>query len=225
VTASPASRLWLAPEADALVELAQRLTTVRRRQIDQQLHRAIYTKYLLLPPGPRPLYYNSSVAGRRYTPRGGPAGLYLSFDPATTTAELRAVVFDHDALSIAHEHDPITVISARTSVGGLLDLTDPDTCDALDVTLAELDNDWESEQDAHTKGLGPRPAGQLLAMAAHLTGEFAGIVYASRRTPFGINVVIFPDRLYDDEYVEVIDSTGFMTERLSGTAKRGGPRA
>jgi hypothetical protein len=220
----PALRVWATPEADALVELATRLTTVPRHTITGPLHRGVFLKHVTKSTPPRPLFYEASVGGRRYTPVGGPAGVYLSFDPATPAAELQAFVFDDRIIKESYEHDPFVVYAARARIGGLLDLTDSATCVTLDVTMVELDENWVAAQDLHTRGAGPRPAGQLLALATHLTCEFSGIIYRSRRSPYGKNVVVFPDRLFNDEYIEVVDSERKSVERMTGTAIKPGPR-
>lgn len=177
----------------------------------------MYAAYLLPPvAAPQPLYFNGSLAGRRYTPRKGPAGLYLSFDPSTPPAELRAVVFDHGLPVATREQDPIVLVSVRTVVHRVLDLTDADTRAALELTRADLRADWERGQDEYLAGRGPMPATQLLALTAHLSGLFAGIKYPSARTDFGVNLVVFPDRLdaARGDLLEVVDSASRFAQRL-----------
>jgi len=224
VTGGAASpRPWdlsAAEEGQAIAEIAQRLTTVRRRGIVRHLYRAVYHANLELSTPPNPLYFAGSVAGRRYTPVGGPAGLYLSFDQATTVTELRLLSFLAGE-PVAAPHDPVVICTVEVRVDDVLDLTDPTTCDLLSLTRAELDEDWEAGQAAHIAGTGARPAGQLLALAAHAMHTFSGILFQSRRSDFGSNVVLFPDRLYVDERVEVVDSTGVFRARLEGPCARG----
>jgi RES domain. len=61
------------------------------------------------------------------------------------------------------------------------------------------------------------PATQLLALVAYLTREFVGIKYNSVRTALGTNVVVFPDRLAEEDRLEVVDSTGRLVQRLGAT--------
>jgi hypothetical protein len=60
------------------------------------------------------------------------------------------------------------------------------------------------------------PATQLLALTAHLCGLFAGIKYPSARTDFGVNLVVFPDRLdaARGDRLEVVDSASRFAQRL-----------
>ena len=136
---------------------------------------------------PEPLYFLGSLAGRRYTPRGGPAGLYLAFDPATPPAELRAVVFEHGFPVSSLEHDPIVTIAVRSVVHHVLNLMDPGTVTTLELRDADLKADWEGGQAEYLAGTAPMPATQLLALAAHESGLCAGIKYPSARTDFGVN--------------------------------------
>jgi RES domain-containing protein len=177
----------------------------------------VYAKFLLPPvTDPEPLYFNGSLAGRRFTPRTGPAGLYLTFDPSTPPAELRAVVFEHGFPVASQEHDLILLVAVRAQVHRVLDLTDASILDALDLTPPDLRSDWEAEQDEYLAGRGPMPATQILALTAHASGLFAGIKYPSARTDFGVNMVVFPDRLDSalGDSLEVISSLSGYGQRL-----------
>lgn len=214
--AAPAGRIWDVPQDQAIEAVLARLAGVPRRTIQGTLFRAVYAAYLLPPAAaPEPLYFNGSLAGRRFTPRKGPAGLYLSFDPSTPPAELRTVVFEHGFPVATREHDPIVLVSVRSTVHRVLDLTDAPTRSALDLTRADLRADWEREQDEYLAGRGPMPATQLLALTAHLSGLFAGIKYPSARTDFGVNLVVFPDRLeMGRDCLEVVDAGNRYSQRL-----------
>ena len=214
---APPVRIWNLPLDEAISAVMDRLGRVRRRRIEGTLHRAMYEKFLASPVAvhPDPLYFAGSRAGRRFTPRMGPAGLYLSFDPSTPPAELRTVVFEHGFPVSTEEHDPIVTVAVRTVIHRVLDLTDASTRRSLGLTVADLRADWERGQDEYLAGRGPMPATQLLALTAHASGLFAGIKYPSARTRFGINLVVFPDRLEKShDYLEVIDSTKRYYQRL-----------
>ena len=96
-------------------------------RLTRDFYRAVPLHVLLNPKHapPDPLYYNGSLQGRRFTPISGPAGLYLSEDPATTPAELRMVQFDNCGrlLSVATK-EPQTIVSIRGRVSNTLDPTD-----------------------------------------------------------------------------------------------------
>jgi hypothetical protein len=206
--------LWRLPESGLVHALGERLLDVPRIRITGTLHRAVYAD-LLRRRHPKPLYYKGSVSGRRYTPPGGPAGLYVAFDPATPAAELRLVVFEHGWPVRTTPHDPVTTIAIRSRVGRVLDLTDQKTRRLLSVTQAMLLADWERQQKLHQRGRGRMPATQLLALAAHSVGTVTGIKYPSARAPFGHCLVVFPDRLRNPtDLLEVVDSTGHYQDIL-----------
>lgn len=60
------------------------------------------------------------------------------------------------------------------------------------------------------------PATQILALTTHASGLFAGIKYPSARTDFGVNIVVFPDRLDPalGDSLEVITSLSGYAQRL-----------
>lgn len=192
--------------------------SARRRPRPSRIWDLMYLAHLERPGGtkPEPLYFLGSLAGRRYTPRGGPAGLYLAFDPSTPPAELRAVVFEHGFPVSSQEHDPIVTIAVRSVVHHVLNLMDPVTVTTLELRDADLKADWEGGQAEYLAGTAPMPATQLLALAAHESGLCAGIKYPSARTDFGVNLVVFPDRLDAGrgDRLEVVDSAGRFTQCL-----------
>ena len=142
--------------------------------------------------------------------------MYLAFDPSTPPAELRAVVFEHGFPVSSQEHDPIVTIAVRSVVHHVLNLMDPVTVTTLELRDTDLKADWEGGQAEYLAGTAPMPATQLLALAAHESGLCAGIKYPSARTDFGVNLVVFPDRLDAGrgDRLEVVDSAGRFTQCL-----------
>jgi RES domain-containing protein len=211
-------RLWERPLPDAVVAAGDRLFVAPRIQIAGTLHRAVYAKYLdpAVYSPPQPLYYLGSLDGRRFTPRKGPAGLYLSFDSATPMAELRTVIFHDGVPEPDTSHEPVLVVAIDIVVGRVLDLTQPSVRTMVGLKRSELLSDWERGQEEYLAGRGPMPPTQILAFAAHASGEFAGIKYPSARAPFGTNLVVFPDRLDPacGDSVEVVDPRGRYSQRL-----------
>jgi|GEM_PF-3388134 RES domain-containing protein len=215
---TPQTRMWHLPHAEAVVAVGEILVGLPRIIVRRTVYRAMLEIFLhpLSGATPEPLHYLGSLAGGRYTPRGGPAGLYASFDPATPIAELRAVVFTEGVPTATADHMPIVSLAVHCDVRRILDVTADDICAPLDLHPADLAADWQSGQEVYLRGEGPMPATQLLALAAHETAIFAGITYPSARTDFGTNLVIFPDRLNGPEgdRLEVIDPSGRYSQRL-----------
>lgn len=177
---------------------------------ERSYFRAVPLVYLVQPPNgvAEPLFYAGSSDGRRWTPVGGPRGLYLSEDPATPAGELRNLVLDdtNAVLSVvAKQH--IVTLAIKASFSRVLDVTRDDVRSALDLTIDDLRADWEAEQQVAMLAGARPPITQLLAWAAHATGVISAIRYPSVRLPFGVNVVTFPDRLDAGrgEYVRTVD--------------------
>src|SRR5690349_4062428 len=97
---------WRGDEKETIRSVAAVLVDLPAIDITGPLFRAVLAQYLLRDDGakPEPLYYKGSLSGRRYTPRHGPAGLYLGFDPSTLPAELRTIAFEQGFPVDAKEH-------------------------------------------------------------------------------------------------------------------------
>jgi hypothetical protein len=212
-------KLPLAQQDDAVSAVARLIADAVRGSSDTLidvagvLHRGIYDKHLRSKSPPDALYFVGSAAGRRYTPPGGPAGFYLSYDPATPLAELRAVTYDQSGMPRpTGNNPPIVVLSYDVSVRRILDVTNADVRKALGLSPARLGCDWEALQASFLGKAGAMPPTQLLALAAHDLKLIRGIKYRSvRDRKRGVNVVIFPDRLDRTlgEHITVHDDTGY----------------
>jgi hypothetical protein len=219
--ASPApSPFWdTKPIADIIREAGTRLLRIPLRRSKRAYFRATPLLYLLKPPSgtAEPLYYAGSADGRRWTPIGGPRGLYLSEDPATTAAELRTLVLDTTGsvqLVVADQH--IVTLAIEAVFERVLDVTRAEVLSALQLTPSDLHADWAAEQHAAlTLGVRP-PITQLLARAAHATGVVTAIRFPSARIPFGVNVVAFPDRLDHTrgEYIRTTDKHDLFPQTI-----------
>jgi hypothetical protein len=215
---SERARLWYRDETAVITEVVERLLDVCLITVQCPLYRAVFERYLNPADGsaPEPLYYRGSLAGGRFTPRKGPAGLYLSYDPSTPLAELRVIMFGDGASVSSVEHDPIVAIAVRATVHHVLDLTDAAVRRRLDLTPRELAADWLTQQGRFLAGDSPMPATQLLALAAHTSRLVTAIRYPSTRSRIGRNLVVFPDRLdrAAGDLLEVVDSTDRYRQRL-----------
>jgi RES domain-containing protein len=165
---------------------------------------------------PEPLYYRGSERGGRYTPQGGPAGLYLASDHPTAFAEIRDLLQEPDGrLAPSTPHDPVTVISVETDLGQVLDLTDAAVRRALRVSRASIRGEWQAPMLTYLAGAGPMPLTQRIGLAAHVTGVVRGILYPSARWSDGRCLVVFPDRLAAGDSVASYDRTGVLAQQLT----------
>jgi RES domain len=210
---------WNGPHNATVLAVAKVAAGLPLIDISGTLFRAVWLQYIIHPPGggkPQPLYYLGSTQGARYTPFGGPAGLYLGFDQATLPAELRVLQFIRGVPTKARAADPFTTFSVTARVHRILDLTDASITSALGLTRALLRVQWEAKMKAYRAGTGAMPATQLLTVAAHGLGTIAGIKFASVRNKKGTNLVVFPDRLDPaiGDSLDVVDSTRAIIQHL-----------
>ena len=203
------------PDGDRVAALARAIATVPLREVKGYLCRAVRSKYLKERNPPEPLYFLASArAGARFTPVGGPAALYLANHQDIALAEIRDVAFDTEGKRRPlRRRDAVTLVTALTRVGEVLDLTDPAVCQRIGVTSAEVVAEWKDELEIYLAGRGALPLTQQIGLAAHLVGRVRGILYSSARHPGGICLCVFPDRLsaYDGDVVRV---SGTYRQRL-----------
>lgn len=201
--------------ADRLPELARAIAAVPLRDVKGYLCRAVRSKYLKNRTPPEPLYFLASArTGARFTPVGGPAGLYLADDQDVALAELRDVVFDAAGKRRRmRRRDAVTLVTALTRVQRVLDLTDPDVRRRLGVTEAEVKAEWKPVMEEHLAGRGPLPLTQQIGFTAHLTGRVRGILFPSARHPGGRCLCVFPDRLSVADK-DVVRVSGTYRQRL-----------
>lgn len=206
----------LGPALAALsVTLGARLDTVGRVDVTGTFYRGVRAAYLARTP-PTPLYYAASLRGARYTPPvWGPAGLYLAGDQATVLAELRDLAIGAGGrVRGGGARDPVTLFSVDVAVDSVLDLTDRATRRHLRLTLDAIRTEWQERQRAWLLRADPPPMTQLLGALAHRAGVFGGILFPSARYRYGVNLLVFPDRLAGGAHVTVQDTTGRFVQRL-----------
>lgn len=180
------------PTADGIRKLGRRIAGFGLSRVQLTLCRAVGAKHLLRVP-PQPLYHLGSAAfGARYTPLGGPAGLYLAGDQPTAYAELQHLFCDPSGrLLPLRPQDPVMTLYVEAEVSGVLDLTEQRVRRALGVTRAGITGEWRMQMDRYLAGSGAMPLAQQIGHAAHATGRVRGrllSVRAVERRPL-------PDRL------------------------------
>lgn len=205
----------LTPEQRAQRNLARRISRAPLEEVGATLCRAIREVYLRRDP-PQPLYYEGSLQGRRYTPLGGPAGLYLAADPPTAFAEIRDVLQGPTGRVLPlSPHDPVTLVYVEVDLVGVLDLTSSDIRRQLRASRRQILAEWEPAMLGHLNHGHPMPLTQRIAEAAHLSGVVSGILYPSARWDGGQCLVVFPDRVGAGDRVQAYDTTGRLSQRLA----------
>lgn len=216
---SPGSRSSpLGPEQRAVRTLARRIARAPLVQVEGTLCRAVRAKYLRRTP-PEPLYYRGSEIGARYTPRGGPAGLYLASDPATALAEIRDLMQSPRGQPLPPlRREPVTLVYVETEVGRVLDLTDATVRRALRVSRKAIMAEWQEPMLAYLAAKGPMPLTQQIGLAAHVSGVVGGILFPSARWKDGLCLMVFPDRLAERDRVASCDPEDVLAQVLTPPA-------
>jgi RES domain-containing protein len=165
------------------------------------------------PPGsvPQPLWPGgSSRFGARYTPKGGPPALFLASDPQTALQEVNAIFAIPNGPTIALSAPPYTLCQVTVALDDVLDARARATEAALGTSTQELTGDWR-----YLAGAGGIPPTQLLGLAAHASTRIVAIVApSSKNIGKGSILAVFPDRLAGGNFIEVVDPTGTLRQRL-----------
>jgi RES domain-containing protein len=141
--------------------------------------------------------------GARFTPRRGPASLYVAEDELTAEAESKQGGFENFRKAAA---PPAVVYSLKVSLKAVLDLTDAKIVKKISSSQAELAAPWR----LHRK----KAPTQILGLAAFESGKFDALRYRSTKNPKGICYIIFTLRLDGASFVELYDPDGNFAERI-----------
>lgn len=197
---------------------ARRIVRAPLTKVEGVFCRAVRSEYLRRRP-PAPLHYHASAKGARYTPRDGPAGLYLATDQPTAFAEIQDLAQGSSGRPLPLvPRDPVTLVSVDVKLDRVLDLTDSTVRRALRISGKAIAAEWRPRMAAYRAGAEPMPLTQQIGEAAHLSGEVRGILYPSARWDGGRNLVVFPDRLTTADRVDSYDPTGVLSQRLAPVA-------
>ncbi len=134
--------------------------------------------------------------GCRWNPRGIRA-VYMSLDPVTATEESyqEFIKFGFKVKNIK----PRVMAGARLELRCLLDLTDAKVRRKLKFSSKELkEEDWRAIQSA-----GDESWTQAIGRGCRFAG-FEGLIAPSARHRGGKNVVVFPDKLPEGSFIELM---------------------
>jgi RES domain-containing protein len=190
-------------------QLTKILATLPNPSLSGYFYRSVdnFSLYSFNPPNP---LYNLSPGrtGQRYTPMGGPPALYVADKANTAFAEGTHSITSSLAGTIAPPA-PVVIYAVKVNLEHILDLTDNAVLNALDTTVAELQGSWENQVAA-----GVCVPTHLLAETAYKTHRFQGMLFNSKESPRGINLIIWTNKVRTPSSVEVYDPTGKLAARI-----------
>ena len=190
------------------------LAAVPAVSIEQCFYRSVKDASLHKYSPPKPLYaLGPGTAGARYTPVGGRHVSYVSDRPLTTLCEVAGIASSLLQAGAVLPY-PLTIYSIKVKLKHVLDLTDPVNCKALGTTIKELDGPWEQQMKN-----GDPVLTHILASAAYATGRFQGMKFSSHEDPSTTNLMIWAETVKYPCFVEVLDSTGQMADRIPKSRK------
>ena len=168
-------------------------------------------KILITRPNPDFLYANGPIiGGGRFTPKGGAPSLYMGESAHTAKLEKRrAAGFS----TVKRKEQPIEVNYAlEAKLSAVLDLTDPDVTDKLEISKNEIVSAWRFRADSKT------PPTHILGTEVVRSKRFSAIRYPSAANPRGKCIVVFLDRLRTGESVSVLDEDSIINQIVTVAA-------
>jgi hypothetical protein len=186
-----------------------------RRPLTGTWYRAVTPDYFADGLG----FVHTVGVASRFNP--GPFGrtrfaiLYLAEDHPTALAETRATLpTGVPARPVVPNPvgGPMTIFPAVVSLGGVVDLCDPDNLDVVGTSVQEMTGDWVSYQVRRM--IRPAPT-QELGAALFKTPRVEAFLTYSARDPTRRNLIVFPTRLRPESSVAVTDpATGDVLLQL-----------
>jgi len=160
-------------------ELVTALHTVARTRVTGVFYRSIAEAAIHSLSPPTPLHsLGPRKTGQRFTPKNGPASLYMSEDFDTSYVETHGTAASIAASGLHFIPPPTVIIAISVDIEHVLDLTVPAIRDQLGTDEAELAGPWFEQMLAHD----PVPT-HTLARVAHLSNLFEAIRFTSAQKP------------------------------------------
>ena len=191
-------------------ELERALKTVPKTRVTRVFYRSIAEAIIHSLFAPKPLYsLGPRKTGQRFTPKNGPACLYMSEDFDTSYIETHGTAASIAASGLHFIVPPTVITAIAVDIEHVLDLTAPSVRDELGTDEAELAAPWFEQMLAHD----PVPT-HSLARAAHLSNLFEAIRFTSVQKPGAVNLMVWPKKLMAPYFIEVNDPSRRLHQRI-----------
>ncbi|MDP3509025.1 MAG: RES family NAD+ phosphorylase [Candidatus Melainabacteria bacterium] len=191
-------------------QLTIALNAVPRTRVSGVFYRSIAEVAMHSLSPPQPLFsLGARKTGQRFTPKNGPASLYLSANFETSYIETHGTATSIAASGFAFTPPPTVIVAISVDVEHVLDLTEPTVRDTLGTDEAELAGPWFEQM--LTGDLVPT---HVLARAAHLSNRFDGLKFNSVQKPGAVNLLVWPKKLKPPYFVEVNDPSRRLYQRI-----------
>lgn len=191
-------------------ELIKALNAVPRTRLTGVFYRSASEAALHSLSPPQPLYsLGPRRTGQRFTPKNGPASLYLSADFDTSYIETHGTASSIAKSGLHFTPPPTVIIAISVDIEHVLDLTVPEVRAELGTDEAELGGPWFEQMNAHD----PVPTHNL-ARVAHLSNLFEAIRFNSVQKSGAVNLLVWPKKLRVPFFIEVNDPSRRLHQRI-----------
>ena len=150
----------------------------------------------------------AKMLGGRFTPRGTFETLYVATTAATARIESESRITASGVVDAPSK--PYVHFVVRGRLQKVLDLTDAGVLATLKTTEDEMTGPWIMGQVQ-----GDEAPTQILGRVVHAIGRIEAILFpSSKDRPDGHCLAVLPDRLKKGSWLEIVDETGLVKERL-----------
>jgi RES domain-containing protein len=185
---------------DALIQALQSLPTV---VLQGTTYRIIKNKY-----AGSPLSSIGSFRGGRYNPPDQFEALYIADAPSNALLEIGAMIRTAKGLS-GVGCNPLLILSLDYQLNRVLSLFEDAHQSAIGTNLQELTRSW---RDVNADG--QMAATQKVGWAAYKMNGIEALKVPSAKIDGAYNLVIFPNKLTGNSFVQVYDKDGLITARV-----------
>lgn len=159
--------------------------------------------------------------GGRYNFPGEFAVVYTADSQLTALREVEALFLDNAGQLHGVPRNPDLILTLECSLLSVLELTDSDLLEQLGTSHAELVAESPSRFIENARGrMIPT---QQLGSACFQSGHISGIKVPSAANPTGFCIDVFPECMFEGEYVRVRDDAALLRAELVGQIPRSNP--
>jgi RES domain-containing protein len=150
----------------------------------------------------------AKMLGGRFTPRGTFETLYVATTAATARIEAESRITASGVVDAPSK--PYVHFVVRGRLQKVLDLTDAGVLVTLKTTEDEMTGPWILGQIQ-----GDEAPTQILGRVVHTVRRIEAILFpSSKDRPEGRCLAVLPDQLKRGSFLEIVDETGLVKERL-----------
>ncbi len=191
-------------------KLEAALHAVPRTRVTGVFYRSIAEAAIHSLSPSQPLYSLAPrKTGQRFTPKNGPASLYMSADFHTSYIETHGTSASIAGSGLHFIPPPTVIIAISVDIEHVLDLTSPAVRDELATDEDELAGPWFEQMLA-----GDSVPTHTLARVAHLSNLFEAIRFNSVQKAGGTNLMVWTKKLKRPYFVEVNDPSRRLYQRI-----------